>query len=806
MFFKRLEISGFKSFANKTTLDFSLASIRPPGLNESGPPKPGKAGGSAFPSRLDSTKLARSGFSPEARKNTLTVVVGPNGSGKSNIADAIRWAMGEHSLKSLRSKKAEDIIFAGSGKKARLGSAQVTLSFDNSSQKIPLDFAEVTITRKIFRNGESEYLINNSAVRLQDVVDILAKAGISKEGYAVINQGMSDAVLNVTPLERRFILEEAAGVKQYQIKKERSLRKLDSTENNLKNVGALIAEIEPHLRILKRQTDRAQKGEEISRKLKEKHTQLLSWLWKNFQEERETFSRGKNDLGVRMMNVQREVDKISDELKKESDGAKPDARMDEKEEKKSAVSAAINQGEKELLICEARIEIERDRLLQKKIIQSLPVDLAYVREKLADIQKDQDGLMEKMEAIRNLEELAALKETVKKIRERIEILRLDAGKGHVEIRDEKAELAQKESEAKVRDWEKEKSRLDAELNERKNEWESVKKEIAAAVVEQRRSRERFFELEKKLYQKQDELNKFKDCFNEAKIKLAKVEVREEDLIAEINQELRKNPQDLEWDGQAVERESLEKEINRLKFQLEQIGGIDPLVVREYAETRERFDFLTKESADLEKAVLSLKEIIVEMEQKIDKVFAAAFEKINQEFTKYFRIIFGGGNAHLSKINLKSQISNLKTVNGAEEEGETLEATDKENKSQEDKKETGVEIFACPPGKRISHLSMLSGGERSLTSLALLFAIIAYNPPPFAILDEVEAALDEANSRRFGKIISELSENTQFIIITHNRETMRQANLLYGVTMGEEGISKLLSVRLDQVGQDGKIIK
>ena len=245
MFLKRLEISGFKSFAHKTTLDFSV--------------------------------------SGEDQKKVLTAVVGPNGSGKSNIADAIRWAMGEHSMKSLRSKKAEDIIFAGSGKKARLGSAQVTLSFDNSSKRIPLDFAEVTITRKIFRSGENEYLINNSAVRLQDVVDILAKAGIGKEGYAVINQGMSDAVLNVTPLERRFILEDAAGVKQYQIKKERSLRKLDSTAENLKNVGALVAEIEPHLRMLKRQSDRAQKGEEISQNLKEKHTRLLAWLWKNFR-------------------------------------------------------------------------------------------------------------------------------------------------------------------------------------------------------------------------------------------------------------------------------------------------------------------------------------------------------------------------------------------------------------------------------------------------------------------------------------------------------------------------------------------
>jgi chromosome segregation protein len=222
--------------------------------------------------------------------------------------------------------------------------------------------------------------------------------------------------------------------------------------------------------------------------------------------------------------------------------------------------------------------------------------------------------------------------------------------------------------------------------------------------------------------------------------------------------------------------------------------------------------LTKESADLEKAILTLKEVIAEMEQKIDKVFAKAFEEINSEFTKYFRIIFGGGNAYLNKSKVQSLKSkaNINTENFEDKEDLNNETSPSEENgeivAEKVKEEIGVEIFACPPGKRINNLSMLSGGERSLTSLALLFAIISYNPPPFAVLDEVEAALDEANSRRFGKIITELSENTQFVIITHNRETMRQANLLYGVTMGDEGISKLLSVRLDQVGQGGKILK
>jgi len=197
----------------------------------------------------------------------------------------------------------------------------------------------------------------------------------------------------------------------------------------------------------------------------------------------------------------------------------------------------------------------------------------------------------------------------------------------------------------------------------------------------------------------------------------------------------------------------------------------------------------------------------EMEKKVNEKFHATFDEINKEFSKYFRIIFGGGDAHLTKVNIRPRktkeiLTEMETPDATQEKEESPE----DDLSDDEKNEIGIDISACPAGKRISNLSMLSGGERSLTSLALLFAIIAHNPPPFSILDEVEAALDEANSKRFGRIIQDLSARTQFVTITHNRETMRQAALLYGVTMGEDGMSKLLSVRIDQVGQGGKILQ
>lgn len=772
MFLKKVEISGFKSFAHKTVLEFASGNDTPDD-------------GKRFP---------------------ITAVVGPNGSGKSNVADSIRWAMGEQSMKNLRGKKSEDIIFAGSGKKERLGSAWVTLHFDNHDKRIPLEFSEVAITRKLFRSGESEYQINGSKVRLLDVIDLLAKAGVGKESYCVINQGMSDAVLNATPSERKTVLEDAAGVKHFQIKKERAIKKLDSTRENLGRVGDLLKEIEPHLKMLKRQAEKAQKGKEVVDLLKEKQIKLYSYLWHIFQEEKNNVLGEKGDFGARMMNVQREADKINDELNRQSKEVQNSGKQDELEKKKQELLGELNKLEKELVIAEGRMVIEKERMNSQKIIESIPVDLEYVKDKLSKIRKNQDELIDRIKNAEKIEDLKDIKEFARVIDQELFELYEEVGKGQVETKNEKAETERKEMESKIKELENDRVEIEKKIGDLRVEIEKINKDISGEIEAGREMRQKFFQLEREFNKKQEELGKLKDQFNEYKIKQARIEVREEDLINEIKHELKMEARDLKFDGESVNQESLEKEIYRLKVQWEQIGGIDPLIVDEYEETKKRFEFLTQESADLEQAMKSLREVIKEMDQKINEVFKEAFEKINEEFSKYFKIIFGGGQAHLTKLKIKS--SKLKV----KEEDIELDNADK-NKDEigneevdEEKEEAGVDISACPPGKKINNLSMLSGGERSLTSLALLFAIIAYNPPPFAILDEVEAALDEANSRRFSRIITELSDNTQFITITHNRETMRQASLLYGVTMGEDGISKLLSVKLDQVGAGGRIIK
>ncbi|MDD5396469.1 MAG: AAA family ATPase [Candidatus Moranbacteria bacterium] len=766
MYLKKVEISGFKSFANKTTLEF----------------------------------LPAGNFNVDSEARGITAIVGPNGSGKSNTSDAIKWAMGEQSMKTLRGKKAEDIIFAGSGTKARLSSAQVSLHFDNADKRIPLEFTEVIITRKLYRSGESEYLINGNRSRLLDVMDLLAKAGVGKESYCVINQGMSDSLLNSTPADRRSVLEDAAGVKQYQIKKDRAVKKLDSTRENMQRTSGLIREIEPHLKMLKRQAEKAQQGKVVAEELKEKQTKLFSFLWHQFQSEREKFSQEKESLGAGMMNMQREVDKMTDELNQESGKAQDSGAEQELERKKTQIRQQLNDVERELIISEGRIVVEKEKLANQKVIEIIPVDLKYVQAKLSNIRMAQERLILRVEEAENMDDLQDIKESARAIQQQLFDLYEESGKGEVSIKkDNSKEVG--EINKKIEELENKKKGFQLKETQLRDELEKIEKEITAENQRIRQLRERFFQLERESRVRQEQLNTLKDQFNDAKIKLARVEVREEDLTNEIRSELKCEVAALKFDGEEINREMLEREISRLKLQMEQIGGIDPMIVEEYSETNARFDFLTQELKDLADALVSLEAIIKEMDQRIKVEFEEAFEKINKEFTKYFRIIFGGGNAHLIKLKIKNRKAKVA------EDGTEIDEQEDENQESEDEKrdEIGVEIFACPPGKKIANLSMLSGGERSLTSLALLFAIISHNPPPFAILDEVEAALDEANSRRFSKILQELSGTTQFIAITHNRETMRQASLLYGVTMGDDGISKLLSVKLDQVGQGGKII-
>ena len=777
MFLKKIEITGFKSFAKRTTLDFSEGGV--------------------------------------FRNNEMigiTAIVGPNGSGKSNVADALRWAMGEQSMKHLRGKKAQDIIFAGSGKKSQLGSAQVALFLDNSDKKIPIEYPEVVITRRIFRSGESEYLINGTKVRLIDVIDLLAKAGVGQRSYCIINQGMADQILNSTLLERRSIIEEAAGVKEFQVKKERSERKLKNTKINLERVKGLLVEIEPHLRLLKRQSLKAQKGEQYRTALKQKQKQLFGYLWKNFADNREQAQLVVQELGRQTMLLQREIDELREKIQKDSKQTNQIGdQVSQLEKKQRDLNYELNNLERSVVVEEGKLELEKQRAKNVQTVEVIPVGAEFVKTRLSQIKQQQDELIARITKIEKIDQVQELKEYARAIAQEIYELYEGIAKGKIEKKKPEVELERLRTVnlKKVQEIMDNLKRARGKRDLLEKEVVEIRKKIEELVKKDRQERKTTIEMEDALRRKQFELDKIKDRFNDSKIELARVEVKEEDLVSRIRQELKIPPDQLETVEEKIDVSEHEREIIRLKVQLEQIGGIDDTILEEYEETQKRYDFLHKESADLQEAMKRLKEVVREMDKKVKEKFEDTFRSINQEFDNYFRIIFNGGKAELKKVEIKTRTQD--PVQLAQDSQEGDDASEKEliiddvAQISEEELQHGVEIVACPPGKKISNLGMLSGGERSLTSLALLFAIISHNPPPFAILDEVEAALDEANSKRFGRILRELSGKTQFILITHNRQTMREAAILYGVTMGDDGISKLLSIKLDQVGSKGEIL-
>ena len=749
MYLKKIEITGFKSFANKTVLDFPRG---------------------------------------------VTAIVGPNGSGKSNVADAVRWVLGEQSMKSLRGKKSEDIIFTGTDKKAKMSAAVVSLFLDNKDKKIPIDYEEVVITRKLFRNGESEYLINKSKVRLSDIVDLLTSSGVSQRGYCVINQGMADSILSATPAERMVIFEEATGVRRFQIKKQQTIKKLDATKRNLQRITDLLNEIEPRLVSLKRLSNKAQKRGEVEVKLHQEQKILYSNIWKNLYSKNKKNTKDKANLDGLIEDVSKDVLSIKENLSKnDNKNEEYQPALNKFQTEITEVQKSINEMQKNISVFEGRIQIENEKRENLDKPEFIPINLGYVKGKLTGIISKYKELLDNIENLSDLSNIKGIKQQGGLLKDEVEHLFLQVSDGKINLNEKK----QLFDDSELKKYVSQKMKLNVEVFQKTENYEKINEKISLLNTQEQERRKSFFEFEKKLQRRQEELNRLKDNLNIVNIELAKFEVRKEDLINEIKEEfssdefiekLQNNVEENELNDSYFDQEESRSRVRKLKFQLEQIGGIDPLIVEEFEETQKRFDFLSSQSADLIKASNSLKEVIEELDKKIEKIFKESFKRINVELDKYFKTIFSGGKAKLS-----IKYSDQNDENKSQEQ-------DSENISEEEviKKIAGIEINAEPPGKKISSLEMLSGGERALTSIAILFAIISNNPPPFSVLDEIDAALDEVNSSKLSEIIGDIARKTQFVIITHNREMMKQAGVLYGVTMQNDGVSKIISLKLEEI--------
>lgn len=692
---KRLELSGFKSFARVTKLE--------------------------FPSRI-------------------TAIVGPNGSGKSNVVEALRWVLGEQSMKQLRTRRGEDLIFAGSpassreGREtARAGRAAVALVFDNSSRVFPLEFDEVMVARYIRRDGTNDYFINGSAARLKDISALLGRVGLGLSQYHIISQGAADRLLWASPFERYRFIEEALGLSVYQTKREEALKKLAETEMNMERVCSLQKELAPRAKYLKTQVDRMRKGETIREELAGYWQDYLLRESATLKMEKQIFEEEETPIFSQKENLEKERDHLQKRLNEEEKRSKEFFEAGEKETKE----------EKRLRVLE-----ERRSALERELGR---IEGKEYREPAQDVVGALCGIKDQ---VSRLLSLSALKEIKHGLRELLGFIfeytapisqkekdeeRASVLKGIASVQAEVAALharARAEKEKHVALFE-EARRLRGTLREKEQELFRIKETLVDHAVARQQWQRRF------------------DDFETLRKEASRHGIREN----EPHEAVAIWETDEQWQGN---RRALE----RLRIKVEEIEHIDRHVIKEFDDVSEREHFLQKEYEDLFSTKTSLAGLTQELAARLRHDFEGGFARINEALASFFGEMFKGGKATL-------------TCDG-----------------EPDKR--GVEIEVNLPRKRIKSLEMLSGGERALTAIAFLFAISQVNPPPFLVLDETDAALDEANSGRYGAMLEELSKRTQLVVVTHNRETMKRAGILYGVTMGGDGISRLLSVKLDDI--------
>ncbi len=1069
MHFKKLELIGFKSFADKTVLHF----------------EPG-----------------------------VTAVVGPNGCGKSNIFDAIRWVLGEQSVKAMRGSSMEDVIFNGTVSKPPLGFAEVSLTFSNEGKLLPIDYEEVTITRRLFRSGESEYLINKSQVRLKDINELLMGTGIASEAYSLVEQGKIDLVLSSRPEERRSIFDEAAGITKYKSKKKEALNKLKDTEENLLRLSDIIDEVKRQIGSVERQAAKARRYQEQFERLKVQETKMalhelaeFDGQLKNLAAERDSSKIKIKELELsissslrEMGELQSESDEITsdieaadrdvlksdavaerfsdqikvsneriDEYRKRSDGlvrekgiiAKriedEEGRLKSLEQELSSFESVAQEKQAQLKIKNLSLEkIAQDSDSARKIISESKKEILEVTNQLTisrnDAQKINNDLTtlsarrrrlelesakvgeEKQEADTNFKEknsyfqeaqlqvdslksgldkekidLDTKQKTSKELETHIsglekELLSLESNKeflislktkysdihesskaefsldvqdlktamiflGKIESISDSTEpgksLKRLTCHIKIIDLDLEKlSRRETEIRAliqdekiKKQDLERVIKTCLESIAEKEKQlreleinlsnittqvsiiREDAKKFEEELSIVAEELEEvtgeagvLEKTFQEARVKtenleseikrlelaistnqdlIAKLHVEREKTVVDItqletsfasmadnrtalgnsvkivestlaqdNDKLADGDRQIEDCRQRVEQlsaqnEQLEKDIenarkskeaglaqleklkkerdifsqrikdkqskvneananldlarqadfdisskeqeinykilnlkNRLdstyhinlessefvpaflgeeeqrvlqeelkvlRDKLDSYGAVNLVAIEEFEELKKRFEFLTNQQNDLVTAKESIHQAIAKINQTTRKMFVQTFEKIQENFKAYFRLLFNGGDAQLFLID------------------------------ENDVLESGIEIVCRPPGKKLQNISLLSGGEKSLSAIALVFSVFKVKPSPFCVLDEIDAALDESNIDRYNRVLHEFLKTTQFIIITHNKKTITNADVMYGITMQESGVSKVVSVKFAK-DKTGKPVK
>ncbi len=753
---QQIEIAGFKSFAKKATLSFSAP---------------------------------------------VTSVVGPNGSGKSNVVEAFRFVLGEQSMKSMRGKSGADLIFRGGAGAPKLSRASVSITFDNSdkvfhfgptqssseAEKTPLLFDTITFTRELFADGTSKYSMNGTEIKLKQMVELLSSVNIGTSSHHIISQGEADGILRANAKERREMLEDALGLKIYHLRIKESESKLARTLETLKEVQSLRRELAPHLNFLKKQVEKIEKGRVIREELSQALTRFLVSEKAHLHSEHERLKDAEGLIHTKKQALEKELATLPqpvsyDESALQQELATLKRALSEAQDTRRACEQKIGRLEGRLEAHRALVQTERQRNTgEGPAISFAPTEYMQL---ISDIEFF-------ITTIRSAPTLEVAKEAVERLAPLL--VQLKHRQPQQQVHQEVAPTILDTSDIVL-----ELEALQKELSMVISKEESLR----AAVAKTETDREQTLRaLQGGTESRYRVIGEIKQCDAELQI-LAVTKSSFIERKERFDQELKEagflfGPSFLHTLHDAVPEEALDlhelrRSIDRLKIRSEEYSGIGNDVVVEYESTQERDAFLTRELIDIETSSKNLEALIVDLKKVLDERFTKGVEVINERFSEFFKTMFGGGSAFLSITMEKKRKKKLS-------EEEELELLAEESGAQNETQgfERGIDVHVSLPEKKVKELTMLSGGERSLVSIALLFAISQVNPPPFLVLDETDAALDEANSRRYGDMVERLSEYSQLIVVTHNRETMSRASVLYGVTLGADSGSKLLSIKFDE---------
>ena len=735
------------------------------------------------------------GFKSFAKKTTIDVtqqvtgVVGPNGSGKSNIAEAIRFVLGEQSMKSMRGKTGSDVIFKGSEHLGALSRASVTMVIDNrTKENVKKDashlsdtlasyliYDTLTLSRTIYADGTSDYTLNDAKVRLKDVQELLSYAGIGGSAHTIINQGEADRILLASPRDRKEALEDALGLRVYHMRLNESTRKLEKVRSHVREVELLRTEIKPHLQHLERQVKKIESQEEERRNL---YLLLIAYFHREetgITSLRERIhEQGTSDsLLIVTQSIEKELFILTD------------TDTDKKVDNRDGITAEKNRINAELkLLLERKDQVIKtlgrlegeEAFLERQITKDKEITTAVIP--LTELKINHITIINRLSFLTDaINESDITKAFI--LANEVTVAAHEFFNKYTQSDITSIEETEREVNViveSIREHEEASGSLTLEIKKLEDALHILDTQVEQSVTTRHEEEKKIMLLESKLRELQSTILLRKQEESELRLRTDHYKALLEEGVIIIGIQIRdyKNvTPDVRYTN--TKKHELMRAIERSKLRIEEAGIPNKdEVIKEYTTTKERDEYLSKELVDIQESEGKLLMLIDDLKATLSTRFFSGIEEVSKVFNTFFGEVFIGGKAKISLI-VSSKI---------DEDGN-------------EKQEQGIDLDVSLPNKKVKEISMFSGGERALVSIALLFAMSAITPPPFMVLDETDAPLDESNARKYGAMLKRLSEHSKLLVITHNRETMNHCDMLYGVTVGVDGASKLLSINFKQ---------